>query len=197
MVYEKLTAEIRKTFAQPEDIHAGQQLTSCRYLRACIDETMRITPPAATDPEREVLDGGLTIDGHYFGRGINVGVSIYALHHNEDTYRDPQVFKPERWIVDEKNGITAQSVAAAESAFSPFSLGPRACPGKHLAYLEMTITVAKVLYRADVRAVEGSDIGAGSPDLIWGRRNKGQYQTQEWFVASKDGPLVQFKARSK
>ena len=38
VAYGKLSAEIRETFARAEDIHAGPQLTSCRYLRACIDE---------------------------------------------------------------------------------------------------------------------------------------------------------------
>ena len=157
---------------------------------------MRMSPPSATDPQREVLQGGLTVDGHYFPQGTNVAVMMYALHQNEDTFKDPGVFRPERWLIDAKSGVTAESVALAESSFSPFSYGPRACPGKQLAYLEMSITVARLLFRADVRAVEGSDLGAGRPEYIWGRRNRLQYQTQDYFIAGKDGPMVQFKARS-
>ena len=140
--------------------------------------------------------GGLTIDGTHYGEGTSVSVSTYALHHNQDVFKDPSVFRPERWIVDENNGISVKDVAAAESAFAPFSIGSRSCPGKQLAYMEMSIAVAKLLLQADVRAVEGSELGAGSPKLMWGRRNEMQYQTQDWFVSSKDGPLVQFKGVS-
>ncbi|KAI4252088.1 MAG: hypothetical protein LQ352_004488, partial [Teloschistes flavicans] len=120
-VYAKLTAEVRSAFARAEDIRAGQQLASLRYLRACIDETMRMSPPAASDPQREVLPGGLTVDGHHFPPGTNVAVMIYALHQNEDAFKDPAVFRPERWIVNDALGVSADGVAAAESAFSPFS----------------------------------------------------------------------------
>ena len=195
LVYEKLTAEIRSTFASSEEVHAGQQLTSCRYLRAFIDETMRMSPPVNSELSREVMQGGFTVDGHVFKEGTNIGVSMYSLHHNESVIQDPYVFRPERWILNEKNGVTAESIAAVESAFSPFSCGPRACPGKNLAYLEMTITMAKLLYLADVQAVEGSDLGAGRANMMWGRRNKMQYQTYDYFVAIRDGPKVQLKAR--
>lgn len=196
LVYERLTAEIRGTFANAEEVRAGQQLTSCRYLRAFIDETMRMSPPVTGDLTREVMQGGMTVDGHVFKEGTNVGVSLHSLHHNESIIQDPSVFRPERWIPDEKNGVTAEVIAAVESAFYPFSCGPRACPGKNLAYLEMTITMAKLLYLADVRAVENNDLGAGSPNMIWGRRNKMHYQTYDFFVSTRDGPMVRLMARS-
>ena len=136
-----------------------------------------MNPPVAGDMNREVMQGGLTVDGHVFKEGTNIGVSLYSLHRNESIIQDPSVFRPERWILDEKNGVTAESIAAVESAFYPFSYGSRACPGKNLAYLEMTITMAKILYLGDVRAVEGSELGAGRTDMTWGRRNKMHYQT--------------------
>lgn len=195
-VYDKLKAEIRTTFVNAGDIRASQELTSCRYLRAFIDETMRMSPPVGGDLNREVMEGGLTVDGHTFKEGTNMGVAIYPLHLNEQLIQDPFVFRPERWLLDEEHGVSAESIAALESAFYPFSYGPRACPGKHLAYLEMTNAMAKILFLADVRAVEGSVLGAGSADFMWGRRNKMQYQLQDYLVASRDGPMVQFKARS-
>ena len=195
-VYAKLTKEIRETFASAEDIHTGPKLSACRYLRSCIDETLRMTPPVAAELQREVLVGGIVVDGHPLEQGLKVGSSNYSLHYNEDAFPDPFTFKPERWILDERAGITPEILARSEAAFMPFSIGARACPGKGLAYLEMSIIMAKYLYWLDVRAVEGDDLGAGSADLMWGRRNKKQFQCLDGAVSCRDGPMVQFKSRA-
>ncbi|KAL9010188.1 MAG: hypothetical protein Q9173_004851 [Seirophora scorigena] len=177
-VYERLAEEIRKTFRSSEDIHAGPQLKSCHYLRAFIDEAMRMNPSVGADLNREVLASGMHIDGHFVREGTNVGVAAYTLQHNDGVFADPFAFRPGRWMADKKTGVTAENVAACEAAFAPFSIGPRACPGKNLAYLEMSIIMAKVLYLSDVQAVEGDILGAVSADLIWGRRRAACFQSQ-------------------
>lgn len=194
-VYERLTSEIRTIFNHADEIHSGPKLTSCRYLRAFIDETMRMNPPVGGDLQREVLAGGITIDGQHVPQGTNVATSSYALHHNEETFPESFRFSPERWIATEQTGTAPASIAASESGFAPFSSGPRGCPGKNLAYLEMSITIAKVLFLYDVRAVEGNDLGAGKADLMWGRQNKEQFQTWDMFISFRYGPVVQFKVR--
>ncbi|KAL9593847.1 MAG: hypothetical protein Q9219_007356 [cf. Caloplaca sp. 3 TL-2023] len=195
VVHERLAGEIRGSFNEFEDIHSGPQLNSCRYLRAFINESLRMNPPVSGELEREVLSGGIAVDGHNVREGTKIGISPYSLHRNEDVFREPHAFKPERWIPDEKNGITAASVAASESSFTPFSIGSRGCPGKQLAYLEMSITMAKVLFLFDVQALEGDNLGAGNPELMWGRRNKANFQTWDMFVSSRKGPMVEFRHR--
>ncbi|KAL8724862.1 MAG: hypothetical protein Q9181_006643, partial [Wetmoreana brouardii] len=194
--YRRVTSEIRATFKGAEEIRSGKELNSCRYLRACIEEALRMNPPVGADLPREVLAGGIDVCGQYLPKGTDIAVSAYSLHHNEEIFPDPSSFKPERWIPDEDTGVTAASVARSESAFAPFSIGSRGCPGKNLAYLEMSIVVAKVLFLSDVRAVEGNNLGAGRADLVWGRRNEAEFQTWDMFVASREGPVVQFKSKS-
>lgn len=191
--HAKLVQEIRQTFARVEDIVTGQRLSSCRYLRAVIDETMRMSPPGVAEGIREVLPGGLVIDEHVIPAGINVGTALYALHHNRDIFRDPFVFRPERWIVSES--VSAASVAEVESACFPFSIGSRGCPGKRLAYQEMSTAMAKVVFCMDFRAVEGDRKGVGGPNLMWGRRDTTQWQVDDALVVARDGPMIQFKAR--
>ena len=55
--------------------------------------------------------------------------------------------------------------------------------------------MAKVLYLYDVKAMEGSDLGAGKPDQIWGRQNKEHYQTCGRFISTRKGPIVNFRMR--
>ena len=195
IVYGKLVAEIRAAFTDFGQIREGTQLQSCRYLRAFIDEAMRMNPPISGDLIREVMAGGITVDGHYLDEGTSVGVSAYALHHNQEIFTDSAVFRPERWIPDEAAGIDSESVSLSRSGFVPFSIGPRGCVGKNLAYMEMSIVMAKILFLADVRGVDGDDLGGGRPDMIWGRRNKMQFQTKDIFVSAREGPMVQFRTR--
>lgn len=192
-VHRKLTSEIRATFKSVDDIESGPQLTSCRYLRAFIDEALRMNPPIGSDMSREVLAGGIDIEGELIPAGIDVAVSLYSLHHNEEFIPNAFHFKPERWLTDAEDGDAAADNGKSKSAFAPFSMGVRGCAGKNLAYLEMSIVMAKILYRADVRAVQGDELGAGRPDLMWGRRNKTHFQTRDVFVSAREGPMVQFK----
>lgn len=46
--YTKITDEIRSTFKSASEIHSGAQLNGCKYLRACLDETLRMSPPSPT-----------------------------------------------------------------------------------------------------------------------------------------------------
>ena len=194
VAYAKLAAEVRHTFASVDEIVTGSQLSSCVYLRAVIDETMRMSPPGVSEGIREVLPGGITIRGHFIPAGLNVGTALYALHHDQGIFHDPFVFRPERWIVSET--VSAEAVAEVNAAVFPFSIGSRGCPGKRLAYQEMTTAMARLVFRMDFRAVAGDERGVGRPELMWGRRHKTQWQVKDALVVARDGPLIQFKLRA-
>ncbi|KAL2266815.1 hypothetical protein VTJ83DRAFT_6167 [Remersonia thermophila] len=202
----KATQEIRAKFSALEDIHQGPQLTSCTYLRACIDEAMRLSPSVGGLLPREVLPGGMTIDGEHIPAGTVVGTPHYTIHHNPDYYPKPFEYRPERWIVSKNNetgdksaavsGVSEAEVALAHSAFCPFSIGPRGCIGKGLAYVEMTNTLARVLFMYDVRKAVGvADPGEGAPGAEWGRHRPGEFQLIDTFTSLKHGPMVEFRRR--
>jgi cytochrome P450 len=195
-VLSKLTKEIRSVFANIEDIrYAGTPLPTLSYLRACIDETLRMAPPTPGHIPREVGPGGATIDGMVFPPGTVVGISTYALHHNEEYYPDSFTFSPERWIVDPANHVPAESVAKSQSAFAAFGLGPRGCLGKNLAYMELSLALARMLWQYDVRLVEGDKTGEGGPGKAWGRTRTQEYQLEDVWLVKRDGPVVKFRAR--
>lgn len=156
---------------------------------------MRMSPPSSSDRTREVLPGGVEVDGEFLPEGTQIGAGTYSLHLNESAFADPFVYRPERWIVDDKSGVSAADVARAESAFFPFSIGAQSCVGKKLAYVMLSITLARLLYLLEVKVPEGDTLGQGVPDLMWGRRNKNQFQLDDAFIACKQGPMAQFKRR--
>lgn len=193
---ERLSQEILSTFSDVEKIHSNPTLNSCTYLRAVIDESMRLSPPVGGILPREVLPGGLDIDGIHIPAGIVVGTPHYTLHHNPAYYPEPFSFIPERWIPTSSPEITQESVALAQSAFCPFSVGPRGCIGKGVAYVELMTSLARVVYMYEMRAVEGMRVGEGNPAAEWGREKRHEYQLRDSFTSMKDGPYVEFRDRA-
>lgn len=194
---QKLVNEILTTFDSVEDVVHGPNLTGCTYLRACIDEVMRLTPAASCELQREVLPGGIEIMGKHYPAGTVVATLPWANGRNETVYRDPSVFRPERWIVDEEAGLTREEVARLKANFHPFLSGPGVCPGRNVALLEIMITVARTLYRFELRRVPGSTRGGGDDHLGWGRRDKNQFQIEDAYIALRQGPDVQFRKRQR
>ncbi|EHL01515.1 putative Cytochrome 67 [Glarea lozoyensis 74030] len=182
-VYEKLVKEIRTAFDRAEDIQVGTTLSSCNYLQACIDEVLRAAPAGVADLVREVLPGGLEIEGGRLPEGTQLG------------FGDPWTFRPERWIADSSTGVTPEDVARARSAFNPFTIGAGNCVGQKFAMEELLITVARTLWRMDARLVPGDNLGAGSSKLGWGSRDKNHIVLRDAWISIKDGPMVQFRKR--
>ena len=193
---ETLQREIRARFEDVEDIRIGTALTSCRFLFACIDEAMRLSPAIGALLPREILPGGLTVDGHHFPAGIDIGVPSYSIHHNETYYPDPFTYKPDRWLLpDNNNGPPSPALTLARSAFCVFGAGRTSCVGKYLAYQEMSIALARMLWLFDMRLAPGSTRGEGRVGLGKDRMRKDEFQLYDKFVSTHEGPLVQFKPR--
>ncbi|OTA98268.1 hypothetical protein M426DRAFT_17586 [Hypoxylon sp. CI-4A] len=174
--YNKLTDEIRSSFTSAGQIR-GSALTSLQYLRACIDEALRICPPVAGILWREAYasDQPFIVDGHVIPDGTVVGVNIYSIHHNEKYFPDSFTFRPERWLDDART---------MRDAFAPFSLGPRGCAGKAMAYLEIYLVVAKVMWYFDFRSLARN-----------GEAHAGVFELLDNFTSSHEGPHLEFQQR--
>ncbi|KAK7957356.1 cytochrome P450 [Apiospora aurea] len=96
--YQQLADEVRSTFASGHDIRSGPRLSGCRYLGACIDESLRMSPPCPREPQMDADKAPLVIDGHYIPRRTLFGVNLYALGHNAAIFPEPFDFQPERWL---------------------------------------------------------------------------------------------------
>ena len=190
---QAVQAEVRAAFSDEEEIVAGPALNACIYLRAVLDESMRLSPPVGGILPREVIGNGIDIDGHHFPAGVDVGTSHYAIHHNPAYYPSPFSFKPERWIV--AGNTTQEDVAKAKSAFCAFSIGPRACIGRALAYTELMIALGRVVWAFEMRIAGGPRIGEGGVGLEAGRERQAEYQLKDSFTSLKDGPMVEFRRR--
>jgi len=186
-VFDKAAKEIRSSVTSAEQIN-DSTLSSLRYLRACVDETMRLSPPKASSVPREVMQGGITIDGIHVPRGMTVGTSFYALHHDPDIYPDPFAYNPDRWLQQPQD-------RRMQAAFHPFLKGPRMCPGQTVAYFGIQLALFHLVYRYDVRAAGGKVTGGGHEDMPKGRKRKDEYQFNDWIIGFADGPLIELMKR--
>lgn len=190
---EQLQAEIRGAFDSVDEIHVGPKLQSCRYLRACIDEAMRLSPSFGGLLARQALPGGISVDGHFFPAGTEIGTPVYALHHQERYHPDAFTFNPKRWMVGQ--GVSDLDVAREQSAFFPFGVGPRACAGKPLAYAEMMILLARILFVFDMRLSETAKTVQRYKLDARGKSREKEFQVFDSIIAITDGPMVEFRSR--
>ncbi|SMY28276.1 unnamed protein product [Zymoseptoria tritici ST99CH_1A5] len=192
----RLESEILSTFSSPSEIAMGPKLQSCTYLRAVLDETLRMTPAVGGLLPREVLPDGLSIPSLdlHLPAGVDVGVPIYAIHHHKDYVVDPFVFDPERWIREDH----AQDREKLMSVFNPFSIGHRGCLGKPLVYMELGIAVARLVWEFEMRLSEVQRVsGFVERDVRRGRRVEGEYHLLDWFMSRNEGPRVEFRRRER
>ncbi|KAF2186607.1 benzoate 4-monooxygenase cytochrome P450 [Zopfia rhizophila CBS 207.26] len=192
----KLTEEIESNFTSAEEIRTGPQLSSCHYLRACIDEAMRMSPPVGTALWREVCKSGLTIDGTYIPPGVDVGSSLYSIHHLESIFPDSWTYNPERWL-GTGDSSEENELASQRKAFNPFSLGTRKCIAPTMAYTEASIALARMLWLFDFRRPDGEldRIGEGVPGDVNGRHRPKEFQLREHLTSTHEGPYLKFRCR--
>ena len=197
--HNKVVSEVRDVFRDGTEICSGPKLAQCSYLRAILDETMRMSPPIGAALWREVCEDGVVIDGHQIPLGIDVGSSLYCIFHSEEIFPEASTYIPERWLnsMEKPN----EHMSQARKAFNPFSLGARRCVGQNMAYLELTLTLAELLWYLDLRrpggtmnAEEGGqvEIESGTSD---GRHNLEEFQIREYLTPMHDGPLLELRLR--
>ena len=99
------------------------------YLRACLDESLRIFPPTSHGLPRATPPEGALIDGQFIPGGTSVSISALVAHRNEQIFPDADRYIPERWLGE------AKYKGDNRSASQPFSIGPRNCLGQ-VSFLE-------------------------------------------------------------
>lgn len=108
------------------------------YTEAVINETLRLKSVAPLLIMESLED--IVIDDYLFKKGA-VTTLITRFGAKNDTYfSDSEQFKPERWL--EK--VESKCPVHNTDAFMPFGFGPRFCPGKNLAFLEMKLVLSMI-----------------------------------------------------
>ncbi|CAG8971040.1 hypothetical protein HYALB_00005278, partial [Hymenoscyphus albidus] len=143
----KAVNEVRSAFPREEQITlpATGQL---KYLNAVLTESLRMFPPFSGASPRVVPSGGATIAGQFIPENTVVGIWHWSMSRSPRYFLHPDEFHPERWLDDPrfKND--------QKQAYQPFAVGPRNCIGMNLAYAELRLVIARVLWNFDLQLDE-------------------------------------------
>ena len=126
--YKKLIAEIDSAVADGtlSIPVAYVEAVKLPYLKACINEGMRLHPSVGITMPRLVPAGGATISGFYFPEGYRVGINGAVLQYDKDVFgQDAETFNPSRWIEGDS--------VRMDKTMIQFGAGSRTCIGKNVS----------------------------------------------------------------
>ncbi|RGP79802.1 hypothetical protein FLONG3_2116 [Fusarium longipes] len=147
--YEKLVQEIRSAFTTEDEITADR-VDQLKYLIATLSEGLRMYPPVANALTRLSPQRGEFVEGYWMPENTSVSVPQFAAFNSSHNFKNPEQFVPERWLGDPLYANDSRAV------LQPFSMGPRDCIGKNLAYVEMRLILTRLLWKFDLELLPES-----------------------------------------
>jgi benzoate 4-monooxygenase len=142
--FSKLREEVSDALSGEQLVAPYSKVKTLPYLKACIEESLRLSPPLPRGLERVTPPSGATIMGTFVPGNVGVSVPAYIAHRDQDIFPDPEAFLPERWIDN-----NAKDIVKMREAFIPFSAGGRACIGRNITMIEQQILIATLVHRYD------------------------------------------------
>ncbi|XP_021181458.3 farnesoate epoxidase isoform X1 [Helicoverpa armigera] len=125
------------------------------YTEAVLLESLRISSVAAMGIPHMALEDA-RLGNYIIPKGTFILLSMYDLH-NGTHWKDPDTFRPERFITKEGNLIQDESLM-------PFGTGKRRCIGEGLARSELFMFLTHILQTFRIKIPEGDTIPSIEPN---------------------------------
>ncbi len=152
---QRARAEVDELAGDPAQ-WTPERFASLTYLEACANETMRLKPVAPTLILQALRDTTIA-DIRVPARTLIFG-AMRSDSMRDEYFERAERFEPERWL----HAAPGREAGSASRVSMPFGAGPRVCPGRQLAMLEMKIALATLLGRFEIDSVATAD--GGEPD---------------------------------
>jgi len=136
------------------------------FIERCTNESMRLRPVAPVLFLENNQD--TVLEGVALPEGTLVICLMRRFHVEDGQEQDPREFRPGRWVQVSAANDLAQSHSSDRDqtkASMPFGAGPRMCPGRYLAMLEMKMVVAMLVKNFELIEV-GNDEGTAPQERL-------------------------------
>nr|QWK52254.1 cytochrome P450 84A4 [Isatis tinctoria] len=127
-------------------------LEKLTFLKCVLKETLRLHPPFPLLLHETVEDA--EVSGYSIPKGSRVLVNTYALGRDSDSWSDPEMFNPSRFLDPGAPDLKGNSFE-----FIPFGSGRRSCPGMQLGLYAFELAVAHLLHCFTWRLPDGVKSG--------------------------------------
>ena len=117
----------------PQDL---DQMYKMRFAEACANEAMRLKPVAPIIVLEALHD--TTVRGYAIPKGCRAYLLPRPSAVEHEALRDPLEFQPQRWLGEDGHGDFPKRIS------TPFGAGPRICPGRYLAMIEIGMVLAMI-----------------------------------------------------
>ncbi|XP_070556057.1 cytochrome P450 1A1-like isoform X1 [Ptychodera flava] len=128
------------------------------YCEAVIHEVMRIRTTLSLNLPHETMEN-TSIGGYNIPKGTQIWTNLWSLHMDEEYWKEPEKFCPERFVDDEGN------VRKRQDSYLPFSAGRRACLGEVLARNGMLLIFTCLFQQFTLSPVNGKENPSLDPNF--------------------------------
>ncbi|KAI0723090.1 cytochrome P450 monooxygenase pc-2 [Earliella scabrosa] len=145
-VFRKLRAEIMEKIG-PTQMPTFDDIRNMKYLRAVINETLRLYPAVpfnvrVANRDTTIPNPDPTGPPVFVPKNVGVAYSVFLMHRRKDYWGpDALEFDPDRFVDERLNKYFTSN----PFIFLPFNAGPRICLGQQFAYNEMSFFLIRLL----------------------------------------------------
>lgn len=153
-VVESIRHEIKQAEGASPNANSDHNPALCKpsllpYVTAVFFETLRFYPPVPFEL-KQCLQATTLPDGTHLPKTAVLVWCTWAMNRSRLIWgADADVFKPERWLLD--NGTL---ISKSASGYPVFNGGPRTCLGKKMAELVAVQVIATLVMKFDFEAVD-------------------------------------------
>ncbi|KAG4075516.1 hypothetical protein HA402_003341 [Bradysia odoriphaga] len=130
-IQEELRADLRKAVGNKRVTFST--LSDVPLLNRIVKETLRMFPPVSLFVTR-VANEHYEYEGTVIPKGMPVFIGVSSIHNDPVLWPDPGEFRPARF-----------ESSFDKLTFLPFGAGPKNCLGLRFAYMELQLTIAKLI----------------------------------------------------
>ena len=148
--FARARAEVDALLGPYTALQTIEQTAQLPFIEAFYNETMRLKPVAPINA-MEPLDD-IEMLGYEIKRGTIIMMLTRQVAMDNARFGHGAEFDPERWLKSEAE----RGCPHDTSAFVPFGTGPRFCPGRNLALLEIRTVLAMLCRNFDLELVDAT-----------------------------------------